>query len=112
MIECEILVCAKPSPFVGLLSIFEKQQKCVDRECQNVGFAPGMYGQFAEVSLLRADIMCSKSVHLLEKHVINMISLLLPVFRLAKHHDWSRWFAISSFSYLLMGRRGYLHLLL
>ncbi len=53
-------MCAKPSPFVGLLSIFEKQQKCVDRECQNVGFAPGMYGQFAEVSLLRADTMCSK----------------------------------------------------
>jgi hypothetical protein len=52
---------------------------------QENGFFSCILAQFAE-----AGKNHSKVVHLLEKSVINMISLLLPVF------DWSRWFAISS----------------
>jgi hypothetical protein len=35
-------------------------------------------------------------VHLIEKSVINMISMLLPVFHWRNRNDRSRWFAISS----------------
>jgi hypothetical protein len=41
-------------------------------------------------------LLSSKSLHLLEKSVINMIWLLLPIFDWSIVNDWSKWFAISS----------------
>jgi len=43
-------------------------------------------------ALLRLVKKRSKAMHMLEKRVINMIWLLLPLII----NDWSRWFAISS----------------